>query len=67
MTPVFIEQDSNGDLVIQDAQYIEDGPYIKVVKGKFQHWEITQYGGGETMRGEFDTYNECRQRLFNET
>lgn len=33
------------DLIIQPSQYIEDGWFIKVVKGVYEVHEIPQYGG----------------------
>lgn len=48
-----------GKVIIQEAEYIEDGFYIEIIGKEILLYEIPQFGGEEQRIGNFDTIIEA--------
>ncbi len=46
-------------IIIQEAEYIEDGFYIEIIGDKITLFEIPQFGGNAIRIAEFDTLMEA--------
>lgn len=46
-------------VILQEATYIEDGWYLKIIPSQIQLWEIPQYGGEETLECTFQDLSEA--------
>jgi len=46
-------------VILQEATYIEDGWYLKIIPSQIQLWEIPQYGGEETLECTFQNLSEA--------
>lgn len=52
----------NNKIIIQKAEYIEDGWYIEINNEGISLYEIPQFGGNPILIGQFSTINKAIEK-----